>query len=340
MDKDSVRQDAFLVRTLSRFSCKCPHVNCLYNASPSPPWISIGANGNVFLQHLKECLCATVKCPDCNQSMVRSELLEVHRPSNQPCKMAPIYCHACKINIPRVSIEEHALSSGHTTACLRQASSFINQHLKATEEFKELTDSIVETRNELCKTNASIRTHHDELELVAINAEERINKKIEETKHDLLNAFVEFEIKKWSEMKAGVAVFSEDTPLRVWGVEFWLKVQKDSDKIQLFLCYGDTRQVNHPVQVDYQLMVKKRSSDDGVCRSTLFRTVFGKEKAWGLSKFATQEKIEREGAYSHTEDIVTFGCWISPVKGLVWPCITPTSSTVSSTPPTNSLGRQ
>ena len=85
-----------------------------------------------------------------------------------------------------------------------------------------------------------------------------------------------------------------------------------------------------------QLMAKQRTSDLGVCSSVVFRTEyvaahmpvrleglpvcrrFGKEKAWGLSKFCTLEQLQKEGAYIASEDRITFGCRMVPVKNLLW----------------------
>jgi hypothetical protein len=121
-------------------------------------------------------------------------------------------------------------------------------------------------------------------------------------------------------------------PLKAWGIEWWLKVEKVGDgRIGLYLCCGEDGKF--PVDVDYQLMVRKRNDDLGVCASVVFRASFGKEKAWGLSKFTHAEQIEREGAYSRAEDKLTFGCRIMPVKGLKWGHVARPASTCA-TPPT------
>jgi hypothetical protein len=133
-----------------------------------------------------------------------------------------------------------------------------------------------------------------------------------------------------SEVKES-ALFSTATPLKAWGHEWWLKVEKAPDgRIGLFLCCGE--EGVFPVSVDYQLMVRKRNDDLGVCASVVFRTEFGKEKAWGLGKFTTLAALEKDGAYARAEDKLTFGCRIVPVKGLMWggharPPTTPTSAT-------------
>jgi hypothetical protein len=96
-----------------------------------------------------------------------------------------------------------------------------------------------------------------------------------------------------------------------------LKLERCSDRIGLYLCCGE---VGHfPIVVDYQLMVRRSQSDEACCPSVVFRTEFGVEKAWGLSKFTTMESIIKEGGYSRAhDDSMTFGCLIYPVKGCLW----------------------
>jgi hypothetical protein len=64
--------------------------------------------------------------------------------------------------------------------------------------------------------------------------------------------------------------------------------------------------------VDYRLFVRKGKSKDAVCESVLFRTEFGREKAWGLSKFTTMEQLIKEGGYDRATDSIHFGCLIIP----------------------------
>lgn len=55
-----------------------------------------------------------------------------------------------------------------------------------------------------------------------------------------------------------------------------LKVEKAHDRIGLYICCGE--EGRFPVSIDYQLMCRKRGTDDAVCSSVVFRTEFGKEK--------------------------------------------------------------
>lgn len=73
-----------------------------------------------------------------------------------------------------------------------------------------------------------------------------------------------------------------------------------------------------PFDLQYQLMAKKCGSTDGVCASAIFKTIFGKESAWGLRQFATEEILEREGAYNKKDDMMIFGCAIYPGEKLLW----------------------
>jgi hypothetical protein len=60
------------------------------------------------------------------------------------------------------------------------------------------------------------------------------------------------------------------------------------------------------------------SSHAGPTRRSPVCCRFGKEKAWGLGKFCTLEQLQKEGAYIASEDRVTFGCRMVPVKNLLW----------------------
>ena len=119
----------------------------------------------------------------------------------------------------------------------------------------------------------------------------------------------------------------------MWGGhQLWLKVERTKwvqtdkdpallpgevkpDQIGLYLCCGDDEpRSRFPFSVDYKLMARKPNTDLGVLPSDLFRTDFGKEKAWGLSRFATADEIAR----CCTGGKVTFGCMVWPVRNLRW----------------------
>lgn len=135
-------------------------------------------------------------------------------------------------------------------------------------------------------------------------------------------AFVDFEIKDWSKVKDGsIFSFLHDNPMHAWGHEWWLKVVKSSnpnkDEIGFFLCCGE-KSIAYPVTVDYQLVVRKRGSNDPARSAPRFRTIFGKERGWGLYKFTTLEDLIHKGGYSKAEDKITFGCMIWPVTAPLW----------------------
>lgn len=132
--------------------------------------------------------------------------------------------------------------------------------------------------------------------------------------------FVTFFIPKWSEIKEGTAVYSTITPAKIDNIEFWLKVEKSKDGyIGLYLCSGEERL---SYSVDYQLFVRcydpsltSPYGSESACESVLFRTEFAKERAWGLSKFTTEEKLIEQQCYTKQLDCITFGCAVFPVKG-------------------------
>lgn len=129
--------------------------------------------------------------------------------------------------------------------------------------------------------------------------------------------FFEFPVKKWSTIvptkKDPIAVlFSAPKP--AWGHLFHLKVEKQQDKIGLYLCCN-TAVPRCSFKLDYQLMVKR--GDAACCASVVFRTEFGVEKAWGLTEFTTPELLKKAAGYSPDEDLVTFGCMVFPIS-LLW----------------------
>lgn len=133
--------------------------------------------------------------------------------------------------------------------------------------------------------------------------------------------FHEFEVDS-AILKEG-AVFNSSRKSEAWGGTWWLQVKRSGDNIGLHLC--SSPDFRSPVAVDYQLMVKKHSSDDIACASSLYRNEFGKELksgektwAWGLGKFTTLDQIESAGGCSLTEKRVIFGVSIFPIDGLEW----------------------
>lgn len=146
---------------------------------------------------------------------------------------------------------------------------------------------------------------------------------------------IEFDVPKWSTIvlapstpgaPPSAAMYSAGTPTRIWGYEFWIKVEKTAERVGMYLCCGSGVDEAHekrlfPISVDYQLGVRRRGihKDEIVCSSVKCRTEFGLEKAWGFSRFSTMDAIERADAYVRSEDIISFAISLWPVRGLL-PC--------------------
>lgn len=130
---------------------------------------------------------------------------------------------------------------------------------------------------------------------------------------------VQFPIPKWSEWdpSKGVARYSAGNPKRAWGLEWWLKIEKHADGIGAYICVGNLQDGKELV-VNYQLSVKHRITEKSITPSPLYRTIFGKDKAWGKAEFTTFTKVAAEGGYTRAEDTITFLCTVDLIKGAMW----------------------
>ena len=135
---------------------------------------------------------------------------------------------------------------------------------------------------------------------------QQLDQRINEVRSAQTAKFVEIDINNWSaihvkSMNECTALYSAATPLREWGYQWWLKVEKALDgRIGLYLCCGNdetaatineeapmtivssstssssiptptinTATSRWPIRVDYQLMSRKRNADDAVCCSVI-----------------------------------------------------------------------
>ena len=215
---------------------------------------------------------------------------------------------------------------------MRKCAELMGAHAKLQSEHAAVGLQLEELKGTVDGLKGQLRTIRREVEDQISGSELRMDQKVGEVRSVVAAVFCEFEVAKWSEVKEA-ALFSTATPLKAWSHEWWLKVEKAPERIGLYLCCGEDGRF--PVSGDYQLMCRKRNTDEGVCASVVFRTEFGKEKAWqelssvraifsnlcgarGLSKFTSLEQLEKERAYSRSEDRITFGCMIYPyVRRLV-----------------------
>ncbi|AYV82790.1 MAG: putative TNF receptor-associated factor 4-like [Hyperionvirus sp.] len=278
-----------------------------------------GREGVRVDEHKKICPLVMMKCPDCDDVMNRRELA-LHRPTElTECVKKPIYCELCDVKVKPTEWDEHEDGRKHKQSVKKGMAKIIAGQKAIIDELKGVKDENAALKSEMdtVKRNVTVTQRECEEKIGAAKAE--IEQRMAELRAHSLAQFCEFEVAKWSEVKES-ALFSTATPLKAWGHEWWLKVERGCDgRIGLYLCCGESDKPGvFPMHVDYQLMVRKRNDDLGVCASVVFRTEYGKEKAWGLSKFTTIELIEKEGAYSRTEDKITFGCRIVPVKNLRW----------------------
>jgi hypothetical protein len=277
--------------------------------------VLFGKEGMRLKEHLEECPFQPVRCADCGEAMIRSQLA-LHKPqATVPCPAVPVTCGVCDMKIHRTEWEAHQQTPNHVAKMNARVAELAVRQGALLTDMTALRKEADDTKAEVVSLRAQLRTITKECDEKITSAELRYEQKMQEIRAHSVAEFVEFDVPKWSEVKEA-ALFSTATPLKAWNHEWWLKVEKADNRIGLYLCCGE--EGPFPVSVDDQLMVRKRGDDLGVCSSVMFRTEFGKEKAWGLSKFTTIEALQKDGAYNATEDRITFGCRIVPVKNLLW----------------------
>ncbi|AYV80542.1 MAG: TRAF-type zinc finger protein [Harvfovirus sp.] len=315
-----VPSSPFVATKLSGLEIDCPNSKMAISLSGDAKKaqckkMNFGKEGMRLTEHMDVCPFVLIKCPDCDVFMIRLHFL-MHRPEKGPCPHMPVTCSICDgVKIKRELWEAHQQEQGHVGRVNKRVGELAAKQSGMAAEIVALRKENEETKGELVTVRSQLRTATKECDEKIASAELRYEQKMQEVRAHSIAHFVEFEVPKWSEVKEA-ALFSTATPLKAWGHEWWLKVEKAEGRIGLYLCCGEDGPF--PVSVDYQLMVRKRKDDLGVCSSVVFRTEFGKEKAWGLSKFTTMEALEKDGAYNRGEDRITFGCRIVPVKNLVW----------------------
>jgi len=304
---NQIQPASFVTKMISTLMVKCPHAEC--DDKPT-----IGKDGRNILEHVTKCCDALVSCTDCKKSLKRS-VYEDHKPDSSPCLQMPLPCSVCACTIPRMDWDAHLQSTQHHSASTFKCMTLLKELEQLQVDLDKEKVASTNNRAELKEispliTNIPATTA---TKLQAVDA--RYDARVAEQFIAIDVQMYEFEIPKWSEFKE-LTKYTSEKPLKIWGHEWYLKIEKEGTRIGLYLCCE--AEGNFPVSVDYQLMLRKRNDDLGVCASVVFRTEFGKEKAWGLANFTSSETMEREGAYSRTEDKVTFGCKIIPVKGLKW----------------------
>lgn len=235
---------------------------------------------------MARCEYAIFACSDCGKSMPAWELKASHKPGVAACPMKRIPCDACRTVILQSEFIAHERSPDHQANVMRQCCALSGDVKKLSEALAVSNAQLAEQKAAHEATKTQMRTLAREVDDKFSEADTRTDQKIRELASHVTAEFCEFEISKWSEVKEA-ALFSTATPLRAWCHEWyvlflalrqvliranrWLKVEKATDRIGLYLCIGEDGRF--PVTVDYQLMCRRRSNDDGVCASVVHRTV-------------------------------------------------------------------
>ena len=322
-------------------------VRCLNYSFGCQTITPLGKNGSRLLEHVNQCPYSQVICPGCKK-MISHHEFAAHR-GDAPvgsCQYSLITCDVCDVIMPHHTMKNHEDTPAHRQGMMVKLSSLIVKVSKMETMMNNVTQELKETKQELAQSDEKIRTATVQLsQSIQVLQSAQVSKWLEVT----INGWSLIRVKSLSEP---TSMFSALTPLRAWGREWWLKVDKALDGyIGLYLCCGvaptptsvtniptvvatptsvtnipvatpaisiTNISTNWPIICNYQLMTRQRGTDNAVCCTNVFRTEFGVEHAWGLSQFSTLEVLERAGAYSLSEDKITFGCIIYPIKGMRW----------------------
>ena len=303
----------FFDRKVAGMTVHCPYYKCPSEenktSSGCQAIMLFGTWGVRVDEHLKICPFAMIPCPDCLQVIRRSDIL-IHHGTGKKCQYASMTCTPCQVTMMYRDYPTHIKTSEHLYA--------------VTDASLQAIDCITAMKAEIATLKLEERKIKDAMVMLTREMDEKVvscNTRIDQRINDVLRytsaRICKFKVCKWSEIKE-TTLFSTSSPLKKWNHSWWLKVEKplDNTRIGVYLCCDELGPL--PVSVDYQMMVRHRGKDSVICPSVVFRTEFGKDKAWGLSKFVTLEQLIKEGGYIAEEDIIEFACIIYPIANLVW----------------------
>lgn len=133
-----------------------------------------------------------------------------------------------------------------------------------------------------------------------------------------MNVMMDHSVIQWSKIKTGESIF---TPRRidVLNHEFWLKITKNPDGIGSFVCHECSMpRMREGIDIHYQFFIKDRHLQAAAIIGQVFTSSFshGETTAFGLSRLATLEELQKQNAYDPKEDIITVGVRIAPNVGL------------------------
>lgn len=181
-------------------------------------------------------------CPDCKHTCKRSIYIASHKIDEKtPCELMPIICTICDgLSVLKGNWQAHQLESAHqintTAKYTAMLTSFAALQARVLEQEKELAARKLATQT-LASTVTILTT---ELDNKVVAQAARVDHRFAELRSHVDAAMCEFTIVKFSEMKTGTAAFSTSTPLRKWGHEWWLKVEKGIDRIGLYVCIAES----------------------------------------------------------------------------------------------------
>lgn len=305
----------YIGNKISGLEVKCPYYSDNKDILGCDQILTFGKEGVNLIEHVNVCDYSPISCPDCQVDMNRLKL-RMHKPINENCPNKIIKCEICEINMPNILMIDHVKDSLHFINASKKHDKMIMAYDQFMINYALMTSQCTELKKDLENVKSELKTLTINTHNKIASSEIRLDQKINELRLYLDSEFIVFEVNKWSQISNGTSLYSSDKPLIAWGIEWQLKVEKAKDRIGLYLCCGEAGKF--PVSVNYRLTVRKRDSYDSAYTSISFNTEFGKEKAWGVPCFTNIDNLLNNGGYNRTEDTITFGCVIYPIKGLLW----------------------
>jgi hypothetical protein len=174
--------------------------------------VLFGKEGMRLAEHLAECLCAIIKCPDCGMVMQRAKLA-LHRPGTDPCPRIPMSCDICELKIDRPSWEAHQSEPAHVLKLNVRVSELAGRQAKLGADLRSQGKEAEDAKAEVAALKTQLQTITKECDEKITSAELRCEQKMHELRAHAVAEFVEFDVPKWS------------VPPRMTGCDSWTLVR-------------------------------------------------------------------------------------------------------------------
>lgn len=268
--------------------------------------VLFGKEGSRLAAHMDICSYKPLTCPDCHNAMTRSQL-KTHRPSSNYCPLMLITCEICQIKLLNNEMENHIKQSMHLINTTKKQDKIFDVFKQFEKDYIVMNTRYNELKNSVDSLTGQLQRLNTEFKSKTETIESHMQQKMKKLGMCIDIGFLEFEVTKWSQIMPTSLISNS---LQAWGHEWSLRIYKEAEFIGFYLCCGTGGQF--PITINFQMMIKKRSTDEAICLSTIYPIIFKESGTMGLSKYTTLGQIERGGGYLPQEDIIHFGCRIYP----------------------------